>query len=123
MTCDYTPRIEKVEQSPDFYETDETRSGGMEEATINAGKTFKSDKCVICITNTPNVLFCNCAECVECDEVKSLILVQFVKLKLRLKEIYKIFSSLPGKIFLFISYNAPMLGYVHNPPVYTFYHR
>ena len=41
VSCDYTPRME-VEQSPDFYETDETRSGGMEEATINAGKTFKS---------------------------------------------------------------------------------
>ena len=75
MSCDNTPRIEEVEQSPDFYENDETRSGGMEEATINARKTFKSDKCVICITNTPNVLFCNCghiAICVECDEVKSL---------------------------------------------------
>ena len=77
MSCDYTPRREEVEQSPAFYETDETRSGGMEEeeATINAGKTFKSDKCVIGITNTPNVLFCNCghiAICVECDKVKSL---------------------------------------------------
>ena len=42
---------------------------------INADQTFKSDKCVICLTNLPNVLFCNCrhiAICVECDKMKSL---------------------------------------------------
>ena len=38
-------------------------------------KPFKSDECVICLTNTPNVLFCNCGHlcvCIECDKVKSL---------------------------------------------------
>ena len=42
---------------------------------INADKSFKSDECVICLTNLPNVLFCNCghiAICVECDKKKSL---------------------------------------------------
>ena len=51
---------------------------------INADQTFKSDECVICLTNLPNVLFCNCghiAICVECDRVKSLEPVQFVKPK------------------------------------------
>ena len=46
------------------------------ERKINASKTFKSDECVICLTNPPNVLFCNCghiAICVECDETKSLL--------------------------------------------------
>ena len=46
-----------------------------EEQIKNAELTFKSDECVICLTNPPNVLFCNCghiAICVECDKTKSL---------------------------------------------------
>ena len=46
-----------------------------EEPRINTEKTFKENECVICLTNPPNVLFCNCghiAICVECDIVKSL---------------------------------------------------
>ena len=42
---------------------------------INTKQTFKSVECVICLTNTPNVLFCNCGHlcvCIECDKVKSL---------------------------------------------------
>ena len=42
---------------------------------INTDKTFKSDECVICLSNPPNVLFCNCghiAICVECNELKGL---------------------------------------------------
>ena len=49
---------------------------------INTDKTFKSDKCVICLTNSPNILYCNCGHipiCVECDKTKRI--VQFVKLK------------------------------------------
>ena len=45
------------------------------EPSINTVQTFESDECVICLTNPPNVLFCNCghiAICVECDKVKSL---------------------------------------------------
>ena len=40
---------------------------------INNKKTFKSEYCVICLTNPPNVLFCNCGHlclCVECEEVR-----------------------------------------------------
>ena len=46
-----------------------------EKVVINTTQSFKSDECVICLTNPPNVLFCNCehiAICVECDKVKSL---------------------------------------------------
>ena len=42
---------------------------------INTDKSFKSDECVICLTNSPSVLFCNCGHlclCEKCDEVKSL---------------------------------------------------
>ena len=38
---------------------------------INAEKAFKEDKCVICLTNPPNILFCNCGHqvlCVECSK-------------------------------------------------------
>ena len=46
-----------------------------EKPIIDIGKSFKSNECVICLTNPPNVLFCNCrhiAICVEYDEMKSL---------------------------------------------------
>ena len=46
-----------------------------QEPIINTDKSFKSDECVICLTNPSNVLFCNCgriAICVECDKTKSL---------------------------------------------------
>ena len=38
---------------------------------INTEKIFKEDECVICLTNPPNILFCNCghvALCVECSK-------------------------------------------------------
>ena len=38
---------------------------------INTDKSFKTDQC-ICLTNPPNVLFCNCRHipiCEECDEL------------------------------------------------------
>ena len=42
---------------------------------INVGKKFKLGECVICLTKSPNVLFCNFGHipiCIECDETKSL---------------------------------------------------
>ena len=58
----------------------EEESGGSneeieeEEPVINTEQTFKENECVICLTNPPNVLFCNCghiAICEECEKVKS----------------------------------------------------
>ena len=49
---------------------------------INTVKTFKSDECVICLTNSPNVLFCNCGHlclCEECEELKSLVVCPVCK--------------------------------------------
>ena len=40
---------------------------------INASQSFKSNECVICLTNPPNVLFCNCGHqclCSECNRKK-----------------------------------------------------
>ena len=42
---------------------------------INIEKSFKSKKCVICSTNKPNILFCNCGHiptCDKCEKVNSL---------------------------------------------------
>ena len=49
---------------------------------INLFKIFKSEECIICITNQPNVLFCNCGHvsyCLNCYKLKTFPLVQFVK--------------------------------------------
>ena len=35
---------------------------------IKAEKTFKEDKCVICLTNPPYILFCNCGHLCVCEE-------------------------------------------------------
>ena len=42
---------------------------------INPSKIFKSEECVICLTNQPTILFCNCGHlcnCAECYKFKSL---------------------------------------------------
>ena len=42
---------------------------------INSIQTFKFDECVICLTNQPIILFCNCGHipiCTECYKLKSL---------------------------------------------------
>ena len=55
-------------RSVTFQESDD-------EKIINSSQTFKSNECVICLTNPPHVLFCNCGHlciCKECDKIKSL---------------------------------------------------
>ena len=42
---------------------------------INLFKIFKSEECIICLTNQPNVLFCNCGHlcyCIKCYKLKTL---------------------------------------------------
>ena len=34
---------------------------------INLFKIFKSDECIICMDNKPNILFCNCGHLCECE--------------------------------------------------------
>ena len=54
---------------------------------INSSQSFKSNECVICLTNPPNVLFCNCGHlclCSECERKKNRINVRFAKPKTRL---------------------------------------
>ena len=57
---------------------------------INAVQTFKCNECVICLTNQPNVLFCNCGHmciCEECDRVKSLETCPVCKTKSTIKRL------------------------------------
>ena len=54
-------------QIQEDYETDE-------ENIIKSSQCFKSEECVICLTNPPNVIFCNCGHicfCSECEKLKN----------------------------------------------------
>ena len=45
-----------------------------EHKIINLFKIFKSDECIICMDNKPNILFCNCGHlciCEECYKIKT----------------------------------------------------
>ena len=56
----------------EFYITIKTN---LNKKPINSIQTFKSDECVICLTNQPIILFCNCGHipiCTECYKLKSL---------------------------------------------------
>ena len=47
----------------------------IEPKVINLFKIFKSDECIICMTDKPDVLFCNCGHvsyCVKCYKIKTL---------------------------------------------------
>ena len=66
---------EEVGEDEEIEPEENSEDEDSDEETINADKTFKFDECVICLTNRPNVLFCNCGHlclCIECDEVKRL---------------------------------------------------
>ena len=57
---------EEPKEEPEEYIQNET-------PIINSSKSFKSNECVICLTNPPNVLFCNCGHlclCSECERKK-----------------------------------------------------
>ena len=50
--------------------------GFINRSNINVNKTFKIDKCVVCMEAKPNVLFCECGNiclCVSClNQIKSI---------------------------------------------------
>ena len=56
----------------------------LNENIINSTKTFNSKECIICLTNLPQVLFCNCGHlcyCSECYKLKSLSACPICKTK------------------------------------------
>ena len=69
------PRVGPEQEEEETNEEEEEEEEEEEKEQINTDKSFKSDECVICLTNPPNVLFCNCGHipiCVECEETKAL---------------------------------------------------
>ena len=77
-----------------FWERGQLRPRQREETngekTINADKTFKFNECAICLTNPPNVLFCNCGHqciCINCNKKKSLVKCPICKTENTIKRI------------------------------------
>ena len=65
---------EELEEELEELELEEEKEK-VEPKIINAEQIFKYDECTICLSNPPNVLFCNCGHlciCLECDKTKSL---------------------------------------------------
>ena len=63
---------------------DDSDDGGNISQIINIKLTFKNDEYVICLTNSPNVLFCNCGHvcvCDDCDAMKCLDVCPMCKTK------------------------------------------
>ena len=53
-----------------------------EPKVINLFKIFKSETCIICLTNEPNILFCNCGHvsyCLNCYKIKSFFVCPICK--------------------------------------------
>ena len=51
-----------------------TESTPIEPKVINLFKIFKTEECIICMTNKPSVLFCNCGHvsyCIKCYKIKT----------------------------------------------------
>ena len=67
----YLGGIDEEEQEPEEEPIREIREN---HTIINSSQCFKSAECVICLTNPPNVLFCNCGHicyCSECENLKN----------------------------------------------------
>ena len=71
-------RLEGIENTISYVDMDDINN--IEEAIdemnenkiINSSQTFKSEECVICLTNHPNVLFCNCGHIAICSECRKI---------------------------------------------------
>ena len=62
---DYITSIRELEENGEAFVNTQTRES---EEKINSSQSFKSDECVICLTNQPNILFCNCGHICICKE-------------------------------------------------------
>ena len=64
-----TFKLELILRREDRDQSDNEITGEEEKPNpipINDVKTFKLEQCVICLENTPNVLFCNCGHLCVC---------------------------------------------------------
>ena len=70
----YFEALDELEQNNELL-VSHTEPINEEEKIINDTQTYKSEECVICLSNQPNILFCNCGHlclCTECYKLKSL---------------------------------------------------
>ena len=70
----YFEAISELEQNNELM-VSHTEPINEEVKIINPSKIFKSEECVICLSNPAHVLFCNCGHisiCTECYKLKSL---------------------------------------------------
>ena len=49
------------------YDEEEEEEEDKDELQINTFKSLKSAECVICLDNSPNILFCNCGHICICN--------------------------------------------------------
>ena len=64
-----------IEIPDNLQSEDSSYDNDGEEKIINSSQTFKLDECVICLTNLPNILYCNCGHipiCKKCDKLKNI---------------------------------------------------
>ena len=59
-------------QNDESDQSDESEESEEKNRNINTNHIFKTDECVICLTNPPSVLFCNCGHVCVCDECDTL---------------------------------------------------
>ena len=67
--------INRLNRSSVAFQESDSDEDIDDEKIINSSQSFKSDECVICLTNQPNILFCNCGHiriCKECDKIRTL---------------------------------------------------
>ena len=78
---------ESNNEESDNEESDNEESDN-EETKIQTEPIFKNVKCVICLTNISNVLFCDCGHiciCSECDILKCLDICPMCRVKTTIK--------------------------------------
>ena len=75
MFAGYHSDLNELDEEVEEYNRYNIEEEEEEEELINADKIFKLDDCIICLTNLPNILFCNCGHipiCGKCEEMKLL---------------------------------------------------
>ena len=73
---------EQLIQEEDFLQL--PREEQRQRIIINASQCFKSEECVICYINPPNVLFCNCGHicfCSECEKSRNTNICPICKIE------------------------------------------
>ena len=59
--------ISPIESTHEDTDTEDDEPTPEKPKVINLFKIFKSDECIICMDDKPNILFCNCGHLCECE--------------------------------------------------------